>query len=384
MKRMIIFIFLLSISTVFLGIGFAAIDNITLELNGNAGVKKIDYIKITNIEYKSDVLADLEESKINNYYNTTINSKVVLGNDITSSISYEVTLKNDTESSFKYIDAIHDNLPKFYDNENIEYEVTGIEKGKILLPDTEKVITITFKYKELPIENNILNSYINIKFSKVHNIQYVNIDSTNLINSIAEEESSNIEFSNPPTSIDVEGDLDYEYNNGVLSISNVTSDIKITASEEETSENNEAVTPVYSITAKNISIGSTINPNEYQNTNENINGPYMKYTVDSNNQVVKIEGCKTGTANANEVCITAVDTNEYSNNKAILASYFGGNINNTPSECSEEDNFGTMEFTCANSYVVLAADSDGGIFINDIEHSKQCVINPSFGIYSCN
>jgi len=42
-----------------------------------------------------------------------------------------------------------------------------------------------------------------------------------------------------------------------------------------------------------------------------------------------------------------------------------------------------MEFTCANSYVVLAADSDGGIFINDIEHSKSCVINPTFGIYSC-
>lgn len=374
MKRMIIFIFLLSISTLFLGIGFAAIDNITLELDGNANVKKIDYIKITNIEYKSDVLANLEESKINNYYNTTINSKVVLGNDITSSISYEVTLKNDTESSFKYIDAIHDNSLQFYDNENIEYEVTGIEKGEILLPDSEKVITITFKYKELPIENNILNSYINIKFSKVYSIQYVNIDSTNLINSIAEDESSNIEFTNPPTSIDVEGDLDYEYNNGVLSISNVTSDIKITA--------NEAVTPLYSISG-GAEIGSTINPSKYQNTNESIIGPYMKYTVDSNNQVVKIEGCKTKTANANEVCLSAVDNNEYSNNKAILASYFGGNIDNIPSECSEADNGGTMEFTCSNSYVVLAADSDGGIWINDIEHSKSCVINPSFGIYSC-
>ena len=375
MKKIILFMILLSISTVVLSIGFAMV-NVTLELDGNASVKKIDYIKITNIEYKSDVLANLEESKINNYYMTTINSKVVLGNDITSSISYEVTLRNDTDRAFKYVDAIHENLPKFYDNENIEYEVTGIEKGDILSPDSEKVITITFKYKdkEQPSENNILNSYINIKFSKLYNIQYVNLDSTNLITSIAEEESSNIEFTNPPVNIDVEGDLDYEYNNGVLNISNVTSDIKIIAKEG---------TPLYSITGKAVSIGSTINPGEYQNTDENIIGPYIKYTVNSSNQVVKIDGCKTGTPNANEVCISAADSNKYESNKELLISYFGGDSNNIPSECSEENNFGTIEFTCANSYVVLAADNEGGIFINDIENSKNCVINPSFGIYGC-
>ena len=151
---------------------------------------------------------------------------------------------------------------------------------------------------------------------------------------------------------------------------------------EETSENNEAVTPLYSISG-GAKIGSTIDPSKYENTNETIVGPYMKLSVDSNNQVVGIEGCKTGTANANEVCITAVDTNESSNNKEILASYFGGSMSNIPSECSEADNDGTMEFTCSNSYVVLAADDDGGIWIMDKEHSKQCVINPSFGIYSC-
>ena len=373
MKKIILFMILLSISTIVLGIGFADV-NITLELDGSVNVKKIDYVRITNIEYKSDILANLEESKINNYYMTTVNSKVVLENDITSSISYEVTLKNDTDRAFKYVDTIHDNLPKFYDNENIEYEVTGIEKGDILLPDSEKVITITFKYKELPIGNNVLNSYINIKFSKLYNIKYINIDSTNLINSIAEEESSNIDFPNPPAAVDIEGDLDYEYNNGILSISNVTSDIKITAKEG---------TPLYSITG-GAEIGSTIDPSNYQNTNEDIVGPYIKYIVDSNNQVVKIEGCKTGTANANEVCLVAVDTNEFSNNKSILASYFGGDINNIPSECSEEIGMlGETEFTCANSYVVLAVDSKGGIFINDVEHGKNCVINPNFGIYSC-
>ena len=374
MRRIIIFIFLLSISTVFLGIGYAAVNNVTLELDGSASVKKNDYIKITNVNYKSNVLANLEESKINNYYTTTINSKIVLGNDITSSISYEVTLRNDTERTFKYVDVIHDDRTEFYDNDNIEYEVTGIQKGEILLPDSEKLITISFKYKALPIENNILNSYINIKFSKVYNIEYIDINSNNLINSIAEEENVNIEFNTPLVDVDVVGDADYVYNDGILNISNVGSDIKVIAKEG---------TPLYSVTGKSASLGSVINPSEFGSTNEDINGAYIKYVIDSNNKVVEIDGCKTSTVNADEVCITAIDSNKYSSNKDIMTRYFGGSIDEVPDECSEEDNFGTMEFTCANSYVVLASDSDGGIFINDIENNKSCVINPVFGIYSC-
>ena len=127
-KNIFLFTFLLCFSTIILGIGYAAINNITLELSGNTSVKKIDYMKIINVEYKDNVLADLQESKINNYYLTTINSKIVLGDDIKSSISYDVILKNDTENSFKYVDTIHDDSIKFYDNENIQYEVTGIEK----------------------------------------------------------------------------------------------------------------------------------------------------------------------------------------------------------------------------------------------------------------
>ena len=373
MKKIVLFMILLSISTIVLGIGFAAI-NITLELDGSASVIRNDYIKITNIEYKSSNLANLEVSRINNYYSTTINSKVVLGNDITSSISYEITLKNDTDSPFKYIDTVHDNSLQFYDNPNIEYVVTGIENGEMILPDSKKVITLTFKYKTLPIENNILNSFVNIKFSKVFNIEYVNMDSNGLITSIAEEESSDIKFINPPTSIEVEGDLKYSYNNGILSISNVNSDIKVIA---------KVATKLYSATVKAVSIGSTVDPNEYQTTNENISGPYMKYTVNSNNQVVKIEVCKTATANAGAVCLTATDSSEYESNKQLLMTYFGGNSSNIPSECSEENNFGTMEFTCANSYVVLAADNAGGIFINDIEKGKNCVFNPSMGVYGC-
>ena len=124
--------FLLCISTVFLGLGYAAVSNITLELEGSTNVKKIDYIKITNINYKEDVSANSDESKINNYYASTFNSKIVLGDNIDSSISYLITVRNDTDNAFKYIDTIHDNSSIFYDNQNIEYIVSGIEQNDII------------------------------------------------------------------------------------------------------------------------------------------------------------------------------------------------------------------------------------------------------------
>ena len=371
MKKMIFFIFLLSISTTIMGIGYAAINNVALELGGSTTVKKIDYIKITKVDYKSDVLANLEESKINNYYMTTINSRIVLGDDSDSSISYDITLKNDTDKSFKYVDAIHDDSAKFYDNGGIEYEVTGIKKGDLILPENEKIITITFKYKNASIEDTVLNSYINIKFSKVFNIDYVNIDGNNLINSIAEEEISNIEFSDPPVDLDIVGELDYEYVNGVLSISNVESDIKIIG---------KSGISLYSVIGENVSIGSIINPINYQNTISDIIGAYIKYTIDSNNKIVKVEVCKDDTSNAGAICIIAIDPGKYSANKQNLIEYFGGNSNDLPSECNEEDN---NKFTCNNQYVVLSVDSKGGTLINDLENSKSCQINPSLDIYLC-
>ena len=125
---------LLTVSTIIMGIGYAAIDNVTLDLSGNTSVKKFDNVRITKVEYKSDFLANKEESKINHFNVTTINSKIVLGDDINSTISYEVTLKNDTDNTFKYVGAVHDDSKEFYDNDNIEYEVTGIDNNELLLP----------------------------------------------------------------------------------------------------------------------------------------------------------------------------------------------------------------------------------------------------------
>ena len=132
-------------------------------------------------------------------------------------------------------------------------------------------------------------------------------------------------------------------------------------------------------------IGSSVILSDYDSGYSlNDSGPvYKVYTIE-NGIVMQIDLCKKETPNAPAICLDGGDPTKYSLNKAALLSYFGGNENNWPSECSEEQTFfGTKELTCANSYVVLAADDSGGLFINDIEHGKSCVVNFEFGIYSC-
>ena len=374
-KKNIIFILLISISTIFMGIGYAAVNNITLELSGSSNAKKTDKIKITNVEYYSDNQAIKNESKIINYSATTINSKIVLGSDVLSTISYEVTLKNDTDNAYKFIKAIHDDNLEFYDNDNITYNVEGITEGEIMLPDAEKKIILTFKYSTTDTQNSTLNSYINIKFNKIFKIKYIGIEGNNLISSIEEGKTETVIFTNAPVDVEIDGKADYSYNNGTLILSNVSSDLTITGKDG---------TPFYTKVPSNLSIGSTINPNNYSLNETEVTSPYLKYTVDSNNKVVKIESCKKETNNAPSVCLIAAGSNVYNTNKEIITSYFGGTSTNLPSECTEELNQGVTELTCANTYVVLAIDNEDGIFINDIESQKSCVIQPSFGIFSCN
>ena len=140
---------------------------------------------------------------------------------------------------------------------------------------------------------------------------------------------------------------------------------------------------VYSNNAiSGLRVGSVINPSSYQTgySEEDANNVHMKYEVDENYTVTAVDVCKKETSNAPGICVVE---NDYNNNLNRVLSYFGGDINNMPSECSIEDNEGTEELTCANNYVVIGVDAYGGLFVNDIESGKSCVVNSMVGIYSC-
>ncbi len=127
-------------------------------------------INITNVTYLSNIDADTSNSYINGYTNTTLNSRVVLSSSNTnSSITYRVTVNNCGTNKYKFDGAVSATHVYFYDNSDITYTLSGITTGDEIVSGDSITFTITFKYVDnVTIDNNILNSFINFKFSKVN------------------------------------------------------------------------------------------------------------------------------------------------------------------------------------------------------------------------
>lgn len=160
---------LIFIATLIMCIGYAEISGINLNVEGTIYAETQDGVFITDVEYISDSSADTDNSKINYYLGTIIDSKVTLGNNDESSITYQITVYNSTEKEYIFIGELSDNsIPNSYTNDNIEVILQGIEKNvTILLPKESISFLITFKYKEgVNITDNILESIINFRFKE--------------------------------------------------------------------------------------------------------------------------------------------------------------------------------------------------------------------------
>lgn len=220
-----------------LGIGYASVSSIPVEINGSISMTPQEGVYISSIEYLSDHNAEVATSKIKNYIQTTMNSTIALSpSDSTSTITYTVTVYNGNEEDYGFSDIIYDS--SFYDNEDI-VATTSLIPGELIGPNESKSFTITFSYKggvTPSTSNNILNSYINFSFKKNHTITYHNITGeTNLMENILDGETYSYTFTSPPDLISVTmgetiltKDTDFTYTNGVLTIPNVTDNLTIT------------------------------------------------------------------------------------------------------------------------------------------------------------
>jgi len=227
---------LLLIATLFMGIGYASINSVVLDIHGSALAKDVDGLLITEVSYYNNVNADLNNSKIINAYQTMLQSRISLSKeDKDSTITYQVTIFNNTKDTyiFKDINYITEEEINTYDNENIDFYLEGLEIGDELVSRSSISFYITFHYKDYNLsENNILNSYLNFSFKKLYSIQYVNISSADFPTTIIEGDTLILNLENNSSSI-IEvyiNDIltnDYTYNDNILTINNVTGNIKI-------------------------------------------------------------------------------------------------------------------------------------------------------------
>ena len=157
----------LVIATLFMCVGYASINLITSEINGEVIVQSQNGIFISNINYIAN--GEEETQKINYYVATIMDTEIVLDKNINSTVTYEVTVHNNSSLNYVFIGDIVDiNNKNIYSNQNITYILDNIIPYETtILPDETYTFTITFKYNENDTSNNTLKSKINFRFKEI-------------------------------------------------------------------------------------------------------------------------------------------------------------------------------------------------------------------------
>ena len=164
-KKRRLLLLIIIIGTMFIGVGYASINSITGEITGIVLAEVQSGVFITDVEYVSDIEADMNISRVENFIGTTLNNTVGLSEtNPNSQITYKVTVYNNSEEEAVFVGPIYDE--EFYSNPNIEFEISGFTEGEVIGANESREIIITFKYKNETIpEETTLSSYINFKFS---------------------------------------------------------------------------------------------------------------------------------------------------------------------------------------------------------------------------
>lgn len=152
-------------STFFLSIGYASLESITLDIKGEITALPQNEIFITDVQYSTNVGANTENSVIKQYYQTLMESTVDLGNGSDSSITYNITIYNSGNEPYTFRKVEY--TDEFYDNPNIVFDLNGLKQWDVVNPKEYITFSITFHYlNNVPVDNSILNSYLNFKFMK--------------------------------------------------------------------------------------------------------------------------------------------------------------------------------------------------------------------------
>ena len=235
-------LFCLSAIVLFMAIGYASINNVTLSLAGTGNVDVDENVHITV------ATSAHSNSTINSFSGTMLNSTVDLTNNNTE--TFTITIYNNTSNDYMFDQVLRDTEQSlFYDNQNITFTLNGLNRYDTLAHGQSVTFTITFGYVNgftpSSPSDRILNSYINFKFKKGYTVTYSNITTLNNSNypTVAFENDSMVAtFSNDvPYDVKVTmgnsilaENIDYTYvtdqnnsSNKVLTVNNVTNNITI-------------------------------------------------------------------------------------------------------------------------------------------------------------
>lgn len=139
-----------------------------MNVSGTALASAQEGVFITDVIYKSNNNASLDDSKIVGFYETLLNTEIVLSPDPTidgSSITYTVNVYNNSDVNYIYVGTFFEE--EFYSNDNITFSYTNLNNETIVERHHPYSFDITFSYASdvTPSEEiNKLISSLNIKF----------------------------------------------------------------------------------------------------------------------------------------------------------------------------------------------------------------------------
>lgn len=220
-----IYLILLCFAVLFMGVGYAAINSISLNVNGEMIALAQEGIFITdvNIDSENSVDSDLVNTKVNNAYQTMLNSNVYLS-DINpdSTVVMEITIHNSTDESYEFAGVTYEVGNNTYSNENITFNLNGLEVKDKILPNDDLIFTITFSYKDknkISDFGNSLLSYLNFKFDAFSPNRLYN---TIILDAVADNTSS--EFVSSSTGINFHSNSSNSNGKGLYILSSTIND----------------------------------------------------------------------------------------------------------------------------------------------------------------
>lgn len=225
------------IATFFMGIGYATVNSVILNVQGNINAKIQNDIYIMAIEKENSI--NNENYEIKYADKNIMKSKVYLENNSNSEISLRVTIKNISNYDYifrgiTYDSSLIEDDESIYSNDKITYTYTN--KDNVIKKDESLDVIVTFKYTGNDYSNNILESMLNFELKKIYKVTYnAFADTTGLPTTVIEGETLVVDVSKLNYYyFTIYGqdklilDEDYTFINRVITIKNVQSDIVIT------------------------------------------------------------------------------------------------------------------------------------------------------------
>ena len=154
-------------ATLFMGVGYASINSISLNVNGGALAQVQEKLFITEVNYNENLSTNvlITDSKINSAYQTNLDSSIVLTSNADSQITYDITIYNSNDVSFVFTGVDYSLGVDTYSNENIGFKLANLTEGTIINAKDDITFSITFYYKDSSAISDVkLDSILNFRF----------------------------------------------------------------------------------------------------------------------------------------------------------------------------------------------------------------------------